>query len=147
MNVGNYRRARRAGAARNRSPLFRSLGCHHLVDLRSQLLGVDVGRAAQHGGAGVILSGVGLRFGAPSSAVIGEPDFHMPSETETLALHLVRALYNATDGKPNQWRMLAGLYGATADAIEFAVARGWLLIARGHSVCLTDAGRRLVGDG
>ena len=55
----------------------------------------------------------------------------------------VGALYKATDGKPNQWRMLAGLDGATADAIEFAVARGWLLIERGYSVCLTDAGRHL----
>src|SRR5512143_2772510 len=50
----------------------------------------------------------------------------MSSETETLALHLVHALYNVTDGKPQQWRMLAGLDGATADAIEFAVARGWM---------------------
>ena len=70
----------------------------------------------------------------------------MPSETEALALHLVGALYNATDGRPNQWRMLAGLDGATADAIEFAVARGWLLIEGGHSICLTEAGRRLITD-
>jgi hypothetical protein len=33
----------------------------------------------------------------------------MPSETETLALHLVRAVYNATDGRPMQWRSLEGL--------------------------------------
>ena len=70
----------------------------------------------------------------------------MSSETETLARHLVRALYNATEGRPMQWRMLAGLDGVTADAIEFAVARGWLLIERGHSVCLTDAGRRLAEE-
>jgi hypothetical protein len=29
----------------------------------------------------------------------------MPSETETLALHLVRALYDATDGRPQEWRL------------------------------------------
>ena len=33
----------------------------------------------------------------------------MPSETEALALHLVRAVYNATDGRPMQWRSLEGL--------------------------------------
>ena len=47
----------------------------------------------------------------------------MSSETETLALHLVRALYHATDGRPNQWCMLEELDGATTDAIIFAVAR------------------------
>ena len=70
----------------------------------------------------------------------------MSSETETLALHLVHALYNVTDGKPQQWRMLAGLDGATADAIEFAVARGWMIIEDGYSICLTEAGCRLMED-
>ena len=70
----------------------------------------------------------------------------MSSETETLALHLVHALYNTTSG-PHQWRMLADRDGETADAIEFAVARGWMIVEGGHSVCLTDAGRRLVEDG
>jgi hypothetical protein len=42
---------------------------------------------------------------------------------------------------PNQW---AGLDGATADAIEFTIARGWMLIEGGHNICITDAGRRLV---
>jgi hypothetical protein len=48
----------------------------------------------------------------------------MPSETETLALHLVRALYEAMGGRPQQWRMLVELDGMTAEAIVFAVARG-----------------------
>jgi hypothetical protein len=43
----------------------------------------------------------------------------MPSETETLALHLMRFLYDATDGLPQQWRMLEELDGATTDAIVF----------------------------
>jgi hypothetical protein len=35
-------------------------------------------------------------------------------------------LYDATDGKPQEWRMLEELDAATTDAIEFAVARdGW----------------------
>jgi hypothetical protein len=68
----------------------------------------------------------------------------MPSETETLALHLVRALFQSTGGRPHEWRMLEELGGATTDAIEYAAARGWVAIQGSHSICLTDAGRRLV---
>jgi photosystem II stability/assembly factor-like uncharacterized protein len=68
----------------------------------------------------------------------------MPNRIEMLALHLVRALYEATDGKPQEWRNLEELDVATTDAIEFAVARGWVVVQAGHSICLTDAGRRLV---
>ena len=68
----------------------------------------------------------------------------MSSETETLALHLVHALYDATDGEPQEWRSLEELDVATTDAIEFAVARGWVVVQAGHSICLTDVGRRLV---
>jgi len=50
----------------------------------------------------------------------------------------------ATDGRPQQWRMLEELDGATTDAIVFAVARGWMIVEAGHSICLTDAGRRLM---
>ena len=32
----------------------------------------------------------------------------VPSSTEILALHLVRAIYDATDGQPQGWRSLAG---------------------------------------
>jgi hypothetical protein len=53
-------------------------------------------------------------------------------------------LYDATDGLPQQWRMLEELDGATTDAIVFAVARGWMIVEAGHSICLTDAGRRLM---
>jgi hypothetical protein len=67
----------------------------------------------------------------------------MPSETETLALHLVRALYESSDGLPQQWRMLEKLDTATAEAIQFAVARGWVVVQAGRLVCLADAGRRL----
>ena len=68
----------------------------------------------------------------------------MPSETETLALHLVRVLYEATGSQPQQWHVLAAVDGMTADAIVFAATRGWVLVEAGHSICLTDAGRRLV---
>jgi hypothetical protein len=51
----------------------------------------------------------------------------MSSETETLALHLVRVVYESSDGLPQQWRMLEKLDAATAEAIQFAVARGWVV--------------------
>ena len=47
----------------------------------------------------------------------------MPSETEPLAIQLVRALSDAPDGRPMQWRMIEHLDGATADVVEFAAAR------------------------
>jgi hypothetical protein len=40
--------------------------------------------------------------------------------------------------------MLEKLDGMTAEAIVFAVARGGVVVQGGHSICLTDAGRRLV---
>ena len=55
-----------------------------------------------------------------------------------------RALYDATDGLPQQWRMLEELDGPTTDAIVFAVARGWMIVEAGHSICLTDAVGRLM---
>jgi hypothetical protein len=38
-------------------------------------------------------------------------------------MQLVRALNDAPDGRPMQWRMIEQLDVATADAVEFAVAR------------------------
>ena len=66
----------------------------------------------------------------------------MASETETLALHLMRALYGAAGGRPQEWRMLEELDMATTDAIEFAAARGWAQVEGGH-IALTEAGRNL----
>jgi hypothetical protein len=69
----------------------------------------------------------------------------MPSETESLAVQLVRALSDAPDGRPMQWRKIEQLDFATADAMEFAAARGWIKIESGH-IALTDAGRLLARD-
>ena len=64
--------------------------------------------------------------------------------TETLALHLMHRLYEATYGRPNPWRMLAGLQ-FTQPALDLAVERGWLIVDEGgRSVCLTEAGRERV---
>ena len=69
----------------------------------------------------------------------------MSSETESLAVQLVRALYHATDEHPMQRRRLEQLDGATADAVEFAAARGWVQVEGGH-ITLTEAGRQLAMD-
>ena len=70
----------------------------------------------------------------------------MPSETEPLAVQLVRALYDVPDGRPMQWHKIEHLDGATADAIEFAAARGWVQIEGGHSIALTESGRQLAEE-
>ena len=58
----------------------------------------------------------------------------MASETEILALHLVRAVYNATDGQPMQWRSLEGLdvpeTADTALAVDGATAQHWMTIVQ-----------------
>jgi Mn-dependent DtxR family transcriptional regulator len=70
----------------------------------------------------------------------------MPSETESLAVQLVRTLYDARDGHPTQWHKIEQLDVTTADAVEFAAARGWVQIEGGHSIALTEAGRQLAKD-
>jgi len=62
----------------------------------------------------------------------------MASDSETLALRMLCFLYDATGGRPLHWRMSAEIDRETADAIEFAVARGWVVVQGGHSICLTD---------
>ena len=44
----------------------------------------------------------------------------MPSKTESLALHIMRALYDATAGRPLQWRSLAGIsdVAETREAVD-----------------------------
>ena len=63
----------------------------------------------------------------------------MPSETESLAAQLVRALSDAPDGRPMRRCKIEQLDFATADAIEFAAARGWVQVESGY-IALTDVG-------
>lgn len=69
----------------------------------------------------------------------------MASKTESLAVRLVRVLYNATDDPPRQWRMISRLDRAAAEAVELASARGWIRVDGGN-VSLTDVGRQLAED-
>jgi membrane-bound ClpP family serine protease len=66
----------------------------------------------------------------------------MSSETETVALHLIRALDDAPDGRPMQWRKIEDVNGATADVVEFAAEHGWVQVEGGY-IALTEAGRIL----
>ena len=69
----------------------------------------------------------------------------MPSGTESLAVQLVRTLYDARNGHPTQWHKIEQLDVAIADAVEFAAARGWVQVEGGH-IALTEAGRQLAKD-
>ena len=66
------------------------------------------------------------------------------TRTETLALHLLHRLYEATEGRPNRWRILTGMQ-ITQATLKLAVERGWLVVDKGeHSVALTETGRERV---
>jgi|GEM_PF-2406078 len=57
---------------------------------------------------------------------------------------VLQAVLRATDGRPQAWRGLDVLgLSENSVGVQRAVAEGVLLIEGGHSVCLTDAGRRL----
>ena len=68
----------------------------------------------------------------------------MPRKTETQAIHLIRSLYDAAEGRPNQWHSLPDLEVPQAiEPVRYATSRGWIQVDRGNSLCLTDAGWRL----
>jgi hypothetical protein len=69
----------------------------------------------------------------------------MSSETESLAVQLIRALNDTPDGRPMQWRKIEHLDGASADVVEFAAARGWVQVEGSH-IALTEAGRLLANN-
>ena len=73
----------------------------------------------------------------------------MPSTLDDTALRLCRALAEATSSRPMHWRGLATIVSRARihddqvdAAVERCIANGWLLIEGGHSICLTDEGRR-----
>jgi hypothetical protein len=68
------------------------------------------------------------------------------TKVEKHARAIVKALYEATDGLPMQWRMLTRVTGSTEEALQYAVDRNWLTVV-GHSACLTDEGRQLITKG
>ena len=77
-----------------------------------------------------------------------QDDDALPVSIDDLALSLCRRLYEDTDGRLMEWRLLwrrrAGQYPLQT-AVEYGVDHGWLLFDdRNDGICLTDEGRRLV---
>lgn len=76
----------------------------------------------------------------------------MPTRAETMALRIVFDLQNYTSNAPQRWagletiarRLMLTDPKATEAALALAVEKDWLIVEGGHSICLTDAGRRLV---
>jgi hypothetical protein len=66
--------------------------------------------------------------------------------TEELARHLVRRVYERTEGRL-EWRTVAMRGKAVEAAVELAVERGWLLVDGKSGVSLTHAGRAEVKKG
>ena len=66
---------------------------------------------------------------------------HRPT-TEELALHILKRVYEHTEGR-SEWRTLATNKTGEA-AVELAVDRGWLLVDGSMGVCLTEEGRARV---
>lgn len=63
----------------------------------------------------------------------------------TTAERLVRTLYRLTEGQPGYWRMIGSIgAAATPGAIDRACKAGWIEVEGGHSVRLTEVGRRKV---
>ena len=69
---------------------------------------------------------------------------------KTNARAFTKALGALTERRPNQWRMIASVaqrlvveWPAAEKAALQAEAKGWLIVEAGHSVCLTEAGRKL----
>jgi hypothetical protein len=78
----------------------------------------------------------------------------MPTPTAALARRIVGAVQTYTGGEPQRWarvNTIATIVMVSDDdvlhaALQIAVDQGWLLMEGGHSVCLTDEGRRLATD-
>ena len=67
------------------------------------------------------------------------------------ARRLCKALQTDTAKRPNTWRMVGPMAvrarikdpKAVEAAVKVAVASDWLLVEQGHSIALTEEGRRL----
>ena len=73
----------------------------------------------------------------------------MLRKTETQAIRLIRGLYDAAEGRPNQWHSIHDLdlhdlnVPQAAESVRYASSRGWIRVERGNNLGLTDAGWRL----
>jgi hypothetical protein len=71
---------------------------------------------------------------------------------DVAARYFVYKLYEATEGRPRQWRELRGMGEASATVLR-AAERGWVILrdvgskSLKRSAALTDEGRRLARKG
>jgi hypothetical protein len=65
-------------------------------------------------------------------------------EIERRARAIVKALYEATDGQPMRWCILAFVRNASDEALQYAVDCNWVIRGEGNAACLTDDGRKLI---
>ena len=65
-------------------------------------------------------------------------------EIERRARAIVKALYEATDGRPMRWCIVAFIRGDSDEALQYAVDRNWVIRGEGNTACLTDEGRKLI---
>jgi hypothetical protein len=68
-------------------------------------------------------------------------------EIERRARAIVKALYEATDGRPMCWCILAFIRGDSDEALQYAVDRNWVIRGEANTACLTDEGRKLIIKG
>jgi hypothetical protein len=68
----------------------------------------------------------------------------MLRHAQSLAINLIRGLYETAEGQPMQWRSLDDFdLPQSAEVVRYATTRGWVLVESGNRACLTDAGWRL----
>jgi hypothetical protein len=65
-------------------------------------------------------------------------------EVERYARAIVKALYEATDGQPMRWCILAFVRGDSDEALQHAVDCNWVIRGEGNAACLTDERRQLI---
>jgi hypothetical protein len=65
---------------------------------------------------------------------------------DVAARYFVYNLYDATDGRPNEWWPLRGM-GERPEVVARAVEQGWVIVQGKTSGVLTDDGRRLARRG
>lgn len=73
----------------------------------------------------------------------------MPSKLSLdRARRFCAALKSDTGGRPMRWRSIESIADRAGDvdvgkSVAVAAEKGWVEVEGGHSVCLTDKGRRL----
>jgi hypothetical protein len=75
----------------------------------------------------------------------------MAPDLDSLAIRFCKALGDDTARRPMQWRAIGPIAirarirdaADQARVVDHAVKAGWIEVQDGHSVALTDAGRRL----